>query len=135
MCPDGIVATLSPMRLSTTTRYAVRIMIDIAQHEKTTLGSIVKRQEISGKYSEQIIAELRRAGLTKSIRGTHGGYVLARPAQEITMGQIVRAVDGPYVASEDLRDEPIEAAIEHAQAALWKVLDGLTLAEIAVEGK
>lgn len=108
-------------------------MIDIAQHEKATIGSIAERQEIDRKYTELILAELRRTGLVKSIRGTHGGYVLARPAAEITIGEIVRCVDRQYQSSEDPRDRPTEEVFEQMQAAVWKVLDGLTLEKI-VEG-
>jgi Rrf2 family protein len=121
------------MNLTKKTRYAVRIMIDIAQQEgqRMPLGATARRQEISAKYCEQIIAELRIAGLVKSIRGSRGGYVLARPGLDITFGDIVRAVNDPYGPSEDSRDEAIENAFEKVQTAMWGVLDAMTLAEIA----
>ena len=111
-------------------------MIDIAQQqgERVTVKAIAERQDISHKYAEQIIARLRGPGLVKSFRGTLGGYLLGRPADEISIGDVVRAVDDPYEASEDPRDEAIEAAFQQVLAAMWKVLDGLTLARV-VEGQ
>ena len=124
------------MRFTTKVLYAVRIVIDIAQQEgeRVPLRYTARRQEISAKYCEQIIAELRIAGLVKSIRGTLGGYLLACPLGEITFGDIVRAVDDPYEASGDSRDEAIENAFERVQTAMWGVLDAVTLAGIA-EGR
>jgi Rrf2 family cysteine metabolism transcriptional repressor len=121
------------MKFLTETRYAVRIMIDLAQHEgeRVPVKAIARRQGISAKYSERIVARLRFTGLVKSMRGVHGGYVLARPAREITIGEIVQRIDGPRRVSEDVRDRPFEAAFEQIQVAAWGVLDALTLEEVA----
>jgi len=86
------------MRLSTRGRYAVRSLIDLTVNEGdgfVSLQSISERQEISLHYLEQIYHKLRKAGLVKSKKGLGGGYVLARPAGEITVGDIIRAVEGP----------------------------------------
>lgn len=120
------------MKLSTKVLYAVRIMLDIAQqNELTPLKYTAERQGISEKYCEQLIASLRAAGLVKSVRGTRGGYLLGRPANEISLGEIVRTIDDAYDPSDDPRDEAIVKAFDQVQAAMWKTLDALTVKDIA----
>lgn len=119
------------MKLSTRVLYAVRIMLDIAQQDGLTpLKYTAERQGISGKYCEQIIANLRAAGLVKSVRGTHGGYLLGRPANEISVGDVVRTVDDPYEPSDDPRDEPIVQVFGQVQTAMFETLDVLMLEEV-----
>ncbi|RUR34519.1 MULTISPECIES: Fe-S cluster assembly transcriptional regulator IscR [Vreelandella] len=84
------------MRLTTKGRYAVTAMLDLAlngQYGPTCLGDISKRQEISLSYLEQLFSRLRRSGLVQSVRGPGGGYLLARPAGEISVSQVIDAVD------------------------------------------
>ena len=80
------------MIISTKGRYALRIMIDLANHQKKTvrLKDIAMRQEISEKYMEQIIAVLNKAGYVRSTRGAQGGYQLVKPPKEYTVGMILR---------------------------------------------
>ena len=124
---------LSRMKLTKKRRYAVRILIDIAQQEgkRVPLKDTAKRQAIGAKYCEQIIAELRIAGLVESTRGRFGGYLLARPADKISIGDVVRATIDPYEGSKDLRDAAIEKAYKRVQAAMWGVMDEVPLAEAA----
>ena len=85
------------MRLSTRSRYGTRMMQDLAEHyEKgpTRLGEIAKRQDISVKYLEQLIIPLKRGNFIKSVRGPKGGHMLTRPPEEISVGQIVTALEG-----------------------------------------
>lgn len=84
------------MELNTKSRYAVMAMTDLAKfggEEAMPLSSIADRQQISLAYLEQIFQRLRRAGLVESMRGRAGGYRLMRPANEITIAQIMLAVD------------------------------------------
>jgi Rrf2 family iron-sulfur cluster assembly transcriptional regulator len=84
------------MRLTTKCRYAVTAMLDLALHDHgdpTALADIADRQELSLSYLEQLFAQLRRAGLVKSVRGPGGGYQLTRPSTEINVAEIVVAVD------------------------------------------
>lgn len=84
------------MRLSTKGRYSVTAMLDLAIHDKAgpvTLADISQCQGISLSYLEQLFARLRKSGLVKGVRGPGGGYRLARPATDITIGDIIRAVD------------------------------------------
>lgn len=85
------------MKLSTKGRYGLRALIDLAQYsgdEPVSITSIAGRQEISERYLEQLMALLKKAGLVKSIRGAGGGYVLAKDLSEISVGDVLRALEG-----------------------------------------
>ncbi|MBW1703503.1 MAG: RrF2 family transcriptional regulator [Deltaproteobacteria bacterium] len=85
------------MRLSTRSRYGTRMMQDLAQHYDkgpVRIGEIAKRQDISVKYLEQLIIPLKQGNLIRSVRGPKGGHMLARPPEEISVGQIVKALEG-----------------------------------------
>lgn len=91
------------MRLTTRGRFAVTAMLDIATHqtgEPVTLAEISERQSISLSYLEQLFGRLRRRGLVASVRGPGGGYRLARAAAEMTVADIVFAVDETLDATE-----------------------------------
>ena len=84
------------MRLTTKGRFAVTAMIDLALNSgdgPVTLAAISERQKISLSYLEQLFGRLRRYGLVESVRGPGGGYCLARPDADITIADVVRAVD------------------------------------------
>ena len=83
------------MRLSTKGRYGTRLMLDVSSHGQdgpVLLKDVARRQDISQKYLAHLVAPLKGAGLLNSSRGAHGGYVLARPPQDITLGEVIRAV-------------------------------------------
>ena len=85
------------MKLSTKGRYGVRLMLDLALHEGTepvVLKDIAARQEISEKYLSNLIPLLRNAGLVHSVRGSQGGYTLARLPREITLKDILLVLEG-----------------------------------------
>ena len=91
------------MKLSTKGRYGLRAMIDLAQfseQEAVSISSISQRQSISESYLEQLVAKLRKAGLVMSTRGAQGGYRLARPADTISVGDVLRALEGNLQAVE-----------------------------------
>ena len=84
------------MQLTTKGRYAVTAMLDLASNESTrpvTLDMISQRQNISLSYLEQLFAKLRKAKLVKSVRGPGGGYLLNVNAEEVSLTQIIEAVD------------------------------------------
>lgn len=86
------------MRISTRGEYGVRAMFDLALHYgrgPISLRRIAERQLISEHYLEQLMRALRQAGLVVSSRGARGGYELARPPQEIKIGDIIRVLEGP----------------------------------------
>jgi Rrf2 family iron-sulfur cluster assembly transcriptional regulator len=84
------------MKLSTKSRYGTRLMLDMAQHYQDGpihLAHVAKRQGISVKYLEQIIIPLKKADYIRSVRGPKGGHTLARPPEEITVGEIVALLE------------------------------------------
>jgi Rrf2 family protein len=85
------------VKLSTKGRYGLRAMIDMARYseeEPVSISSIAVRQGISEGYLEQLVSLLKKAGLVKSIRGAGGGYILARAMDDISVGDILRALEG-----------------------------------------
>lgn len=85
------------MKISTKGRYALRLMLDLATYNTggpVSLKDVARRQEISDKYLEQIIAVLNKAGYVRSIRGAQGGYVLKKDPSEYTVGMILRLTEG-----------------------------------------
>lgn len=85
------------MKLSTKGRYGLRAMIDLAiysEQEPVSIQSIADRQQISERYLEQLMAKLKKAGLVVSIRGASGGYQIAKSSMEISVGDVLRALEG-----------------------------------------
>ena len=85
------------MKISTKGRYALRMMVDIAEHQKdgyVTLKDVALRQDISKKYLEQIALHLSQAGMLRAIRGYQGGYMLTKPACAYTVNDILQVVEG-----------------------------------------
>ena len=91
------------MRLTTKGRFAVTAMIDLGMRQQrgpVTLAGISERQKISLSYLEQLFGRLRRQGIVDSVRGPGGGYTMARPMTEISVADIIRAVDEPVDATQ-----------------------------------
>lgn len=96
------------MKLSTRSRYGVRMMVDLADHDRGNpvfLKDIAKREEISEKYLSLIVIPLRSAGLIQSTRGAHGGYCLARKPEEITILDILSVLEGELCLVDCVGDE------------------------------
>ena len=136
------------MKISTKGRYALRLMIDLAQHDAAgyiPLRDISKRQEISAKYLEQIVVQLSRAGFVTSTRGAQGGYQLAKPAADYTVGDILRITEGPLAPVACLAKDPVECPRADGCVTLefWRGLydvvnryvDSVTLEELVNQGK
>ena len=130
------------MRLSTKGQYAVRAMTVVAMHEAqgpVPLRFVAEIEDISAQYLEQIFMELRRAKLVSGQRGAKGGYTLARPAEAITAGDIVRAVEGPIKLVDCDHAGGCERVHVCATRELWnqvsesmrQVMDGATLRDLA----
>lgn len=91
------------LKLSTKGKYGLRAFIDLAvcgESQPVSLASVAERQGISISYLEQLMAKLKRAGLVKSVRGVNGGYTIAMPAEEISVGDVLRALEGDLVPVE-----------------------------------
>ena len=101
------------MKLSTKGRYGLRAMIDLASHEEegaVSIASISERQNISESYLEQLVRPLRKAGFIESVRGAGGGYVLAKPADSISVGDVLRVLEGGLEAAWAAAMRPISAS-------------------------
>lgn len=89
------------MKLSTKGRYGLRALIDLAlysEEEAVSIQSIANRQNISVSYLEQLVRKLKKEGLVTSVRGAQGGYKLAKPADKISVGDVLRAMEGSISA-------------------------------------
>jgi Rrf2 family protein len=98
------------MKLSTRGRYGTRLILEMAEHYQEgpiQLGTIAKRQDISVKYLEQLIIPLKKANYVKSVRGARGGHMLARPPDEITLGEIVTVLEGGMKLTECVENPAI----------------------------
>lgn len=135
------------MMISTKGRYALRIMVDLAQHDgasPVSVREIAQRQDISGKYMEQIISVLTRAGLLRSVRGAQGGYHLAKTPEEITVGMILRATEGDLAPAECVTagsgacqrsgECPSHLVFTKVYQAINGVIDGVKLCDLMPEG-
>ena len=134
------------MDISAKADYAVRALLGLAaedgsgsEHKIVKIETLAAGQELPRKFLEAILGDLRRAGIVRSQRGAEGGYALARPASEITIGDVIRAVDGPLAEIRGYRPEATTygGAAEHLQtvwiavrASLRRVLDEVTLAQV-----
>ena len=134
------------MMISTKGRYALRIMVDLAKHDgemPVSVREIAQRQDISGKYMEQIISVLTRASLLRSVRGAQGGYHLAKVPEEITVGMILRATEGDLAPAECVTTGgqacersgvcPSQRVFQKVYSAINDVIDGVTLRDLMPE--
>ena len=131
------------MKLSAKSRYASRILLDLALHNEGVphrVNDISDRTGITVPFIEQIIKPLKHAGMVASKRGASGGHQLSRPAEKITLGDIVRIMEGSVELSACLNDPELcqraevcltRAAWQRATDAMLRELDTITLAELA----
>ena len=137
------------MKLSTKGRYGVKSMLDLALHNgdgPVALKSIAERQDISENYLEQLFATLRKAGHVNSIRGAQGGYILAHDPKSITIGSILRALEGSLAPVECVvEDDPIKCSKSNSCVTkiVWEkirdkvneAVDSVTLSDLVEEYK
>ena len=131
------------MKISTRGRYALILMLDLANHNRgvpVPLKETAKRQQISEKYLEQIISVLNKAGFVKSVRGPQGGYLLKKTPEEYTVGMILRLTEGslaPVACLEgdentcDRSESCVTLRVwEQLKDAIDGAVDHITLAEL-----
>jgi Rrf2 family cysteine metabolism transcriptional repressor len=130
------------MLFSTKAEYGVRLMVELGRRsgtEPVALAAVAEAETLPLSYLEHLVAKLRQVGLVTSVRGAHGGYKLARPAEEITMLDVVEALEGPVDrAGRVLGSHESDGALACATKLLWtrvhggvsKALAGTTLAEL-----
>jgi len=134
------------MTISTRGRYGVKAMLDLAlnfSEDSVTVKSIAERHNIPRKYLEQVLFVLKKAGLVKSVRGPTGGYALAKPPEHITVGDILRALEGDLAPVKCVRQgQNREKCIRERQCItkyVWakirdevnRVVDGINLKDLA----
>lgn len=135
------------MKISTKGRYGLRSMLDLAINssgDHVSLNSIAERQHISSNYLEQVFSTLRKSGLVNSVKGAQGGYVLADSPSRISVGSILRALEGSLTVTGDNEDIEAKNQIEYClRTNVWDlinssintVVDSITLEDLMVEHK
>ncbi len=132
---------------STKGEYGVRLMVQLARHYGTgpsSLAGIAAEEDLPRAYLEQLVVNLREAGLVVSTRGAHGGYELARPPEAVPMSEVLRALEGPIAPMFCATDDPEHAVLCDRSArctvnVLWVrvrdaitgALESMTLADLA----
>ena len=131
------------MRVTAKADAAVRAVIELAAGEQGSLRKVeelAQAQDIPISFLENILTQLKSAGIVRSQRGPEGGYWLARPAQEVTLAQVIRAVEGPLVGVRGQRPEeisysgsaePLQRVWVALRANLRAVLERVTVADVA----
>ena len=135
------------MKLSTRTRYGVRAVLELAASQgkgPMQIKTIANRQGISLKYLEQLMAILKSAGFVRSVRGSKGGYILAKPANQIKLSDIFNALEGPVTTVECVENESYCARVAdcvarqvwaEVQRAITNVLQSMTLQDLVDRAK
>jgi Rrf2 family protein len=135
------------VKLSNKGRYGVRALFDIAFHNDgrpTQIKDIAAREAIPARFLEQIFQDLKRAGLVGAKRGPRGGYHLARPARDIRLGDVVRALEGPIAITgrtEEVRRAPVtdgqdvtDAVFRELSHRIEGCFDAVTIADMCSRG-
>ena len=130
------------MKLSTRTRYGVRAMVELAEHHgqgPLQIKFIAERQNISVKYLEQLITMLRSGGFVRSVRGARGGYMIAKPPEDIKLSEIFAALEGTIITTECIDNKELcERSVDCATREVWmklheailNVLGSINLADV-----
>ena len=133
------------MKLSTRSRYGTRMMLDLAQRYDqgpVQMGEISKRENISVKYLEQLIIPLKKAHFIKSVRGPKGGHMLAKSPEEITVGDIVRILEGGITLSSCIENPEVcdrttkclvRGVWEETTKVMYDKLNSITLSKMINE--
>ncbi len=135
------------MKLSSRTRYGMRAILELAENHgegPVQIKTIAQRQDISVKYLEQLMAVLKSAGFVKSIRGSKGGYILAKPPNQIKLGDVFNAFEGPVATVECVENESYCARAAdcvtrqvwaQVQEAIENILQSITLQDLVDRAK
>ncbi|MBM3774253.1 MAG: Rrf2 family transcriptional regulator [Acidobacteria bacterium] len=124
------------MNISVRGEYALQALFDLAANgsgEPVKIASIARRQNIPQKFLELILASLKQGGFVESRRGAEGGYLLARPPDSITVGEVVRFVEGPRNGASrqpGQGESPFSAMWREVERAVSAVLDSTTFADL-----
>lgn len=135
------------MKVSTKGRYGLKAMVDLAVNDKdgqVSLKSVAERQGLSENYLEQLFSSMKKSGIVKSIRGAQGGYLLAKPAEDISVGDVLRSLEGT-LCPVDCIDPEMPIACDKSDlcvtAIVWaklrdkinEVVDSISIADLVKE--
>ncbi|MHC4337322.1 MAG: RrF2 family transcriptional regulator [Planctomycetota bacterium] len=135
------------MKLSTRTRYGMRAILELANNYgkgPLQIKTIARQEDISGKYLEQLMAILKSAGLVTSIRGAKGGYLLAKPPNQIKLSDVFNCLEGPVATVECVENESYCTRVANCvarqvwtqvQEAITNVLQSITLQDLVDRAK
>ena len=138
------------MGISTKSTYGIRAMFELAFHygrKPISVAYVSEREDISVPYLEQLLSKLRKRGLVKSVRGPKGGYILAKKPKDITIGDIVRVLDGDITPVHCVTNKPSNKSCKMVDRcvtkAVWKrlkdtiddLLDSVTLKDLCNDAK
>jgi len=143
---------MPPMRLSRRSEYGLRALVDLVRHDgagPVALGALAQRNNLPTKFLEQIMATLKHGGIVRTTLGSHGGYAMAADASDVSIGRVVRLLDGAlaplpcvslrYYGRCSCPDEatcPLRDVMIDVRDAMLEILDKETLAELAArEGR
>jgi Rrf2 family protein len=145
--PRSIFPGTGAVHFSTRGEYGVRMMVELARHHGAgpiSLTEMADHEALPRPYLEQLVVSLRGAGLVQSTRGAHGGYTLTREPNQIRMGEVIRALEGPIAPMICASEDPAHAGIcermgfcnvNHlwvtVRTAISSALDSITLADLA----
>lgn len=134
------------MKISTKARYGLRALVDLAVHsagEQVPLIHIAKRQELSVNYLEQVFSLLKKSHIVKSVKGSQGGYMLIKNPSDITVGDIIRAIEGEIlIVDEEQQSDATSLILRNMQECIsrnvWnkitqgicEAIDGITLEDL-----
>lgn len=122
------------MNISVKGEYALAALFDIAYEESETpvkIADIARRQKIPQKFLELILASLKQGGFVVSRRGADGGYLLARRPSTITVGEVIRFVEGAKAPKKREKDSPLAAMWAEVDSAISSVIDRTTIEDLA----
>ena len=114
------------MRLSTKGRYGLRALVDLAAHEEgeaVSLARTAQRQKLSLNYLEQVFGRLRRAGIVAGVKGSNGGFRLTRDMDEITVKEVLEALEGEFSIAEDAGEDTQDPVRNALRELLWDEID------------
>ena len=132
----GLLRLNAPMNISVKGEYALHAIFDLASQsgrDPVRIADIARRQQIPQKFLELILASLKQGGFVESRRGAEGGYLLARRPETITVGDVLRFVEGRQEERSRMRrqpDSPLGDLWERTDKAMDSVLDGATFAQL-----
>jgi Rrf2 family protein len=136
------------MRISQRGLYALQALTVLAQHPSgvVKIKDIAAEEDLPGKFLEAILLDLKRARIVDSLRGAHGGYQLKRPAKKISLGEVIRKIDGPLAPFEDAeslrrrvnsdpKHRPLFRVLLDVRDATAKILDHTSLSDLCCSSR